>query len=314
MTRTYLLPLREVTGNRPVASEWFLFVISTTREYVTPPGVDGALILGGVVATFVDRYPWRCWSRYPYVFPAEPAAELDSVPAAPWQTWRYHEDIRIQTTIDLNISLEWMITRLQQQFGTVSSKQLEAYERSLTQPKIVGEPLLPFLTRHSDVHLTCEGHGQPMSEANKVRTLLNSLVPSGRFGSFIESYNLRYRTMAQQNFDNAREELIDYESTLDVSATSKSLGFAAPAVDIQVLIAAAVKEAFLAEKTAKSTATRKASPQQPNFYCWTQGLNYTHDSDKCRKQANGHSITVTINDKQGGSTNVLSKPKRRHGT
>ncbi len=46
-----MLPLREVAGNRPVASKWFVFVISTTREYVTPPVVDGALIIGDVVAT-----------------------------------------------------------------------------------------------------------------------------------------------------------------------------------------------------------------------------------------------------------------------
>jgi hypothetical protein len=117
-----------------------------------PDGLAGYLL---TPAAFLIRF------GHPYVFPAEPAAEPESVPAAPWQTWRYHEDIRIQTTIDLNTfrekflagldrpilqlfketvggnrsrTLEWMITRMQQQFGTASSRQLEAHERSLTQP------------------------------------------------------------------------------------------------------------------------------------------------------------------------------------
>ena len=280
-----------------------------------------------------------------YEFPAERVPQPEAVPAAPWNAWRYHEDLRLAT--DNNIrdfrtkflagldaptlklfedvvggnrtrTLEWMVARMTARFGTVSSTQLESFEKLLLEPFIVGESMLAFISQHRDVHLTCAAQQQPLSEAIKVRYLTNSLKPSCRFGTFLEAYNLRHPTIAEQTFDNLNTELTAYESTMDKEATARSLGYAGSAIDIDAAIAAAIEKALspatmalLAAATIKPSSSTERTSQAPKYYCWTHGPNNTHNGDQCQRQATGHVASATARDEKGGNSTVFKSWHKR---
>jgi len=62
--------------------------------------------------------------------------------------------------------------------------------------------------------------------------------------------------------------------------------------------AAAPKQARAATpgKTRQPRAAR-----QFTRYCWTHGINVSHESNKCRTQADGHQVTATYGNRMGGS-------------
>jgi hypothetical protein len=145
-----------------------------------------------------------------YQFPAERQDEPVPSPAraSVWQAWKHHEEERKQVRIELqafrlkfiagldeptlqlfedadggNLSrtLEWMVSRMREEYGTVTAAQLETFEQQLNTPFIIGDSMQAYITRHRHVHQTYVGLAQPMQETLKVRHLLNGLRPSGRF-------------------------------------------------------------------------------------------------------------------------------------
>jgi hypothetical protein len=280
-------------------------------------------------ATFLAKF------GHAYVFPAAREVEPPSIPAANWTTWKHHDDTYVKTANDLqdfrnqflagldlptlllfeevgggnrNRTLEWMVSRMQIQYGTISAAQFESYDELLAKPYIIGDSMQALIAQHNVVHLAYASNAQPLPEVLKVRYLLNCLRPSGRFTSFMDGYYQRYPTVAQQTFLNASTDLSAFERNMDQRATSQSMGLAASTVTINALVATAVKEALLAAGVQPIT---KAATPQPKFYCWTHGQNATHNSDACRQRAEGHISTATNHARQGGSNTVWSKSKRR---
>jgi hypothetical protein len=141
---------------------------------------------------------------------------------------------------------------------------------------------------------------------------LKGILPLS-FDLSVSLWEHKHKDVKSRNFDKFAAAMLLAAGTL--AATSHSANSAA--VTTVTTAPTAVSQEFLANAIATAiTATKasfnadKAHAKKNKFYCWSHGINKTHDPSKgqaCLTPHANHDPTATFKNKKGGKTTVWER-------
>ena len=219
------------------------------------------------------------------------------------------------------LTLAAIFAYLELTFGILTPADLNANNDLLRIPYSPSITIRAYTTQHLHVHALALSNGQPFSEVQKVKALLDGVAPCGLFTDRCNLWKIALPTVTGQTFALLAEALHSWADT--TVATTSTLHYTAAATqspastsgtaspDLATLIAAAV-QAALAEKrrVPKQPRAPKPPPAAPaNAYCWTHGArghtstlhHPTTNPTGCRHPAAGHKTAATLTNQLGGT-------------
>lgn len=198
---------------------------------------------------------------------------------------------------------------LRTEYGTLTAADLIHQKALLLVPFRPATPIRDYIRIQREVHLVCEGAGQPLTAADTVAALRNGVKHVPVMASAIQHFVNSYPAVANQTFELLATMLGQAEDNGEPEPTTGTAGYAAaittPAeppmttATLTHMIAEAVTLALTQHPPARGAG--RAGGTRGVHYCWTHGPG-GHPSQDCRAPAHGHVPTATERDRRGGAT------------
>ena len=195
-----------------------------------------------------------------------------------------------------------IMTRLRDRYGHASPEELTHAEAKLRETFNPATPMELHLARQKRLHRFLASNNQPISQAQQVRFLIESVKPLNFYDFEIRAFNHEYPTADRQTFSCLSKKLL--EANIGAHATTQALGYAAATTTTtEILPPAQLAQIVALVQAAMAKAQHHNNP--PRKYCWTHGSG-THSSTECKKSAPGHNNSATHRNKLGGKRRVGS--------
>ena len=213
-----------------------------------------------------------------------------------------------------------LLTHLWDTYGTITPDALDANQTRLMAPWHPPTAIEALYTQLERGARFAETAGEAIPELTLVRTGYNLVVATGLFHDACREWRMH---PGPKTFPAFKAHFSRHDADRRMTLTTQSAGYHAanavttPAVLPTVFTAA--QQSALTSAIAAALATRANPASTPNTthlatmgWCWTHGSSYntSHTSLTCRKRADNHQETATVENKMGGSTRVSRFPPR----
>jgi len=185
-----------------------------------------------------------------------------------------------------------ILTHLFTTYGTVTPHELSANFENMNKPWDPNQPIEDLYQQLEEAQEFAAEH-EPIIDATKIRTGVEIIEKTGLFELDVRDW--RAKAIAEQTYANFKVHFTNANKERARKLTSASAGFAG---------------------TAKAAPPNKNNNQENNNpnamfkgrdYCWTCGLQPTHNGKNCRNKQDGHKDDATINNMKGGNPKILQR-------
>ena len=281
--------------------------VLTDEEWLALPGNQEAFVPApnpGPAPPAVPAAPWQEWQHLKKSYDDE-KAELNKATAQFMNALDEHAKMVVEGdegTVRGKTLLQ-MITVLKAEYGTITKGDLLDQLRTLDEPFIRGDNILHYLLKHSQVHNIARINGQPLSEMNKISILISGLTPCGLFDPCINNFHALYPALNQQLYATLQGNIRMYAQNQIQTPTTGTHGYAAATQQKTASSTITISQREYDELVAKAASKPHPSSSGGKKYCWTHGLQHSHDGTQCKTPAHGHIATATLSDNKGGRKN-----------
>jgi hypothetical protein len=209
----------------------------------------------------------------------------------------YIEELQDQVLGFATTSTLALLTHLDTNYGTVSFADLTNNLESMNKPWNGDTPIENLWSQITQAKAYAAAHN-PITEKDTIMAALTNLQTSGMFSDDLKSWSLK--TAAEQaswvglkkHFNQANNHRLKMQTVAQMGYTAKE---ANPTT----------------EHNNQENKGQNATPASNQFrdwkYCWSHGMNRSHNSKDCRKPTPGHIKEATINAMKGGNTTICPR-------
>lgn len=195
-----------------------------------------------------------------------------------------------------NVTTLQLLNHLDTTYGTVTPDDLAA---NLATMDALWSPTQPIEDLWNQIR-ACQRYAaphDPISDATTVRSAIANLNASGVFTDALKDW--RKKPVADQTWANLLLHFNKEDRERRRQLTASDAGYAN-----------AAKQSMPSAPTTK-TPSSGATMIAGMKYCWTHGLNVSHDSRACSNPQTGHCHTATADNMQGGNCMIKRRPGER---
>jgi hypothetical protein len=229
----------------------------------------------------------------------------------------YLDDVRDPVYNFATVSPLNILDHLHDTYGTIDSDQLDQNQKRLDAIWNPNDPIEHVWTNILEcVRFSIRGN-DPITETTAVRRTLAMFEQTGMFTLAIRDWrnlpaNQTTLSTMKTHFNKANKERLR-------QATTKTAGYhgANLATENSAYMAAtdsahrATSAADIALAAAQGRSPAEATSTGSLHYCWTHGLQRSHQGATCANQMAGHIKTATVDNMQGGNSRIARQKGER---
>ena len=187
-----------------------------------------------------------------------------------------------------------MLAHIMKEYGVITPKDLEANKEKIRRAWDPKDPIQEVFTNGTTCRQFAKDGKEEISDSAYIRDLLTVFRKSGVLAKAVTDFE--EKPIAEQtleaciaffkNRDRVRRD--------DAKATKEALE--------------ANQATQVANEAKQDTSKTKVGDNINGWcYCWTHGLNHSHNSKICTNPKEGHQKDATLNKRKGGSTKIWEK-------
>jgi len=207
----------------------------------------------------------------------------------------YIEELQDPVLGFATVTTRQLLQHLDDNYGTVTARDLAKNMDQMNQPWTGDQPIENLWIQIQRAKIYAAPH-DPITDKTAIRAAVTNLKATGLFTDDIKAWE--NKPIADQTWIALKQHFNQADDHRTQNPTVSDVGYAA-------------KENKEGEK---ENTKPKAGETLTNWkYCWSHGLNKTHNSKMCRFPKQGHSTTATLDDRQNGSTTIFTANANRRG-
>lgn len=208
-----------------------------------------------------------------------------------------------------------LLVHLKDTYGTLSPEDLEKNRAALSTPWNPDAPLENLWARITEIQRIATAGNAPIPDVAAITLTLAMFEKSGLLTTTTQQWRVKpintwTTAMFRVDFNLANTERI--RQTTAAAAGYHGANHATP-----------LPPSTAVSSNESANAATAVPPRAPvahvnidggrMYYCWTHGLstNSNHTSASCNRQAEGHQVTATVFNMQGGNNKIVTARPRR---
>jgi hypothetical protein len=279
------------------------YVIRTLQVFAVPvhPGLQPAHAnnASSALITAVNRqYDKDIQSFQTYTAVAESLKQQIMLAVKP----TYYQELDDDEMGMADVTPQALLTHLNDTYGELRPADLLANQAKLATTWNPEQPIENLWTHIATIRAVAIQGGAPINDGTTIELTLLALQTAGVYEHLIDTWN--DKPTAEHTFANFKSHVILQEKTRLKKLTAKSAGYHAANGILQS------PPDLVDEATPAATGRAYAATPQTTIvvdkvelcYCWTHGLQKTHNSTGCEQPSDGHQKEATALNRLGGST------------
>jgi len=204
-----------------------------------------------------------------------------------------------------DVSAGQMLAHLKAEYGTLTSKDIEANRKTLEAEWNPDNPIEDLWHRISEAHRIATAGGDPISEATAIRLTLNALEAAGVYSNTTDRWHEEKPNEATWTMAEFRARINHANKERQRKLTATQAGYHGANA------AANIKQPPKPTGPTTGAINQQAIPSGCTIvsYCWTHGVlkNLGHTSATCTQPKEGHQATATFDNRMGGTEYIMKK-------
>jgi hypothetical protein len=212
----------------------------------------------------------------------------------------YIEELQDPVLGFATVTTRQLLQHLDDNYGTVTARDLARNMDQMTKQWTGDQPIENLWIQIQRAKIYAAQH-DPITDKTAIRAAVTNLQATGLFTDDIKAWE--NKPIAEQTWVALKQHFNQANNHRLQNPTVADVGYAAKEIPSN-------KEG---EKENTSTQNRTGEPLTNWKYCWSHGLNKTHNSKQCRYPNQGHITTATLDDRQNGSLTIYAGGANRRG-